>query len=248
MADVKRRANLLPDDITPRERAHADVDARLDEIDIGLPARAKSPADAPEAYLKYQAWERSVDVYDPAWPEAVRRDVIAAAPIVHRYKGTRYAVAAALAALRVDATITEWWQESPRAAPYTFRVTAYARARLYEGPILDARLIRAVYGAILAAKPESRAFSLAVGVAWTCRLGLAPALAVKARLARAVTPRALNDMDAALGLAPALAVKARLARAVVPRTETAAASALGLAPAIAAKVRLSRAVVFVLPE
>lgn len=216
MADVKRRPNLLPPDATLRERALADVDGRLDEIDTGLIARAKSPAEAPAAYLPYLAWERSVDVYDPAWPDEVKRAVIEAAPIVHRYKGTRYAVEAALAALRVDATITEWWQEVPRGTPYTFRVQARARARLYDGPILDARLIRAVYGAVMAAKPESRAFALSVAVGTSARVGMAPLLAAKARLARAVVPRTVAELSGGLALAPVLATKARLARAVVP--------------------------------
>jgi P2-related tail formation protein len=46
--------------------------------------------------------ERSVDVWSSGWPVAVRRDVIVAAPAVHRQKGTRYAVAHAADQADVD--------------------------------------------------------------------------------------------------------------------------------------------------
>lgn len=216
MADPVDRPEILMES-TPRERATEAVDGRFEDLDTDLIARVRSPADAPVAYLPYLAWERSVDVYDPLWPESVKRAAIAAAPIVHRYKGTRYAVAVALSALRIDAEIVEWWQASPKRAPYTFRVKAYARARLYDGPLLSPQLISAAYASILRAKPESRAFDLTVGVNVPASLGLIPVLAAKTIVARAVVPAQPNThTQNVLGLAPVIVGKVRVARAVVP--------------------------------
>lgn len=167
------RENLLPGGATPVERAIADTDGRLDDIDVGLIRAVKDAYDAPAWALPYLAWERSVDVWDPAWPEAVKRAVIAAAPIVHRYKGTRLAVRTALAALGIDARIVEWWETLPRGVPYTFEVTAYARSKIYDGDfILDPRLIKVAFASVMRAKPLSRAFAFKVGAAFVGPQGL----------------------------------------------------------------------------
>jgi phage tail P2-like protein len=176
MPDPVKRINLLPpSNATPRERAHADTDGRLDDrrVESATITTLKDPATCPAALLPYLAWERSVDVWDPAWPEATKRAVIAAAPDVHRHKGTVYAVKAVLGALQVDADVTEWWQETPKAAPYTFKVIAQARARLYDGPLLDARLIKSVFSAVMRVKPLSRAFDLTVAANMPGALGAA---------------------------------------------------------------------------
>lgn len=210
MADIVKRAEILPNDATPREKAYAAVDARFEDIDTDLVRRVKSVAEAPADYLPYLAWERSVDVYDPAWPEAVKRAVIAAAPEVHRYKGTRHAVEVALAALRVGTEITEWWQEVPRAAPYTFRVTAYARGRLYDGPVLDTRLTRVIYSAITRAKPLSRAFTFSVVANLPSTLGMAAAATARVRGQGVLRPVAQDAFAMRLGLAGAATARVRV--------------------------------------
>lgn len=215
MADPVKRAEILPGDATPREKAYAAVDARFEDIDTDLVRRVKSVAEAPAAYLPYLAWERSVDVYDPAWPEDVRRAVIAAAPEVHRYKGTRHAVQTALGALGITAEIVEWWQTSPRAAPYTFHVRAYARTPLYDGPLLDQRLIRTVYAAINRAKPLSRAYTLAVAAVLPTRLGVAPILATRARVGAAMHPRNEEAFAARIGLAPVVVTRTRVSALMI---------------------------------
>ncbi|GJD93354.1 phage tail protein I [Methylobacterium iners] len=193
---------VLPGDATPLELAIADTEGRLDDIDMDEIRRVRSVADAPAVYLKHQAWERSVDVWDPLWPEDIKRAVIEAAPIVHSYKGTRYAVRIALAALKADTVITEWWEESPRGVPYTFAVKAYARARLYEGPVLDDRLIRVMFTSIMRAKPASRAFGFTVGATFPRSLGLAPVAAGKVASRRALHPSLDAKSGRTLGLAP----------------------------------------------
>ncbi|WP_288581455.1 phage tail protein I [uncultured Methylobacterium sp.] len=228
--------HILPGDATPLELAIADADTRLDAIDTDLVRRIGGPniAEVPEAYLSRRAWARSVDVWDQAWPEEIRRAVIVAAPAVHTIKGTPDATTLALAAMRVETVITEWFEAVPQAKPYTFEVLALARARLYaDGPVLDARLIQAVFETVMRTKPLSRGFRLRVGVALETGLGLAPTAAAVARVAVAAeadlpTP----PIAATLGLAPTAAAVARVAVAAEADLPTPAIGAtLGLAPA-----------------
>lgn len=243
MADPIERDTLLPSRATPRERAIGGANAAVGDLDHDLIRRAGSPdiAEVPAAYLPARAEARSVDVWDPLWPDAIKRAVIVAAPTVHRHKGTVLAVKAALSALMIDATVTEWWQESPRGEPYTFHVQAFARARLYDGPVLDARLIRVAYAAILRAKPESRAFDFSIGALLASNVGLAPVAVTWSRIAAAasaVVP--LPASGAGLGLSPVAAVRPRLpaqVAAVVPVLPRAAS--LGLAPCAVSRVRIA---------
>lgn len=244
------RDDAQPGNATALEVSIAQTTGRLDDLDTDLPRRVGSSDidEVPEPYLAHRAWSRSVDVYDPAWPVQIRRDVTEAAPEVHLHKGELFAVRRALAALRVDAEVRQWWETEPKGQPYTFEVRTFARARLYDGPLLDERMIRVVYAAIDRAKPLSRAFALNVSAGWIARVGVTTALVGKAKLSRAVVPRVETDMEAGLALVPALIGKATLSRAVVPRAETDMAGSLGIACTLVAKARLARAVVFALPE
>ncbi len=216
MPDPVARPSLLPPNATARELVIEGADAAVGDLDVGQITRVRDPEATPLALLPRLAWERSVDVWDPSWPEDVQRAAVVAAPEVHRHKGTVGAVQAALAPLRVDADVTEWWQESPPGPAYTFSVTAYARARLYDGPLLDARLIRAVFASVLHAKPLSRAFDLTIVATLDATLDLVPAVTTRTRVARGVVPVASGETTATLGLAPAASARTRVAVAVVP--------------------------------
>lgn len=54
------------------------------------------PFDVPVEVLPFLAWGLGVRRWDPAWPEAVRRQAVADAIAVHRTRGTLGAVKAAL--------------------------------------------------------------------------------------------------------------------------------------------------------
>lgn len=209
------RAAILPPAVTPIERAIADVDGRLDDIDASTVWRAKDPWQAPEWALPYLAWERSVDVWDPLWPEDVKRAAVAAAPIVHRYKGTPHGLKTALGALGVEAELVEWWQTTPRAAPYTFRVTAYARTLLYGGAtFLDPRLVKTIYATVMRTKPLSRAFSLSIGAGFTPGLGLAAVAPVRLRVRQSVKPKIFYPFGSRLGAAGAAVARIRVRAAM----------------------------------
>jgi len=163
---------LLPPGSTPLEVALARIDGRILDLPSNIIRLVKRPDVAPAQLLPHLAWERSVDVWDPAWPDDVKRRVILASYIVHRYKGTRYAVEKALEALGFRASIKEWWQLTPQGEPYTFHVRGLAVERILEGrPLINEQIQRAAYAAVLAAKPVSRAFSFDIGAGFGARVG-----------------------------------------------------------------------------
>lgn len=189
MTDPVDRPDLVPpNDDRPVTTALVAVDGRIDDANMLGITTLKEVDETDDGFLPFLGYEDSVDVWDPAWPDATKRAVIEAAPIVHRHKGTVYAVKTALTALSVDAIITEWWQTIPRRAPYTFSVRALVRAKLYNGPLLDPRTVKVVFDSIVSAKPESRAFDLTVAANAAASLGLAPVILPRFRVALAAVP------------------------------------------------------------
>lgn len=179
---IPSRDIVLPPNATPLERALAAIDGRLLELPSDIIRASKDPSRAPAHLLPHLAWERSVDVWDPSWPDDLKRRVILASYLVHRYKGTRFAVEEALAALGFATTIKEWWQQTPAGEPYTFHVRAFALERLVAGqPVITEPMTRAVLASIHAAKPVSRTFSFDIAA------GARSSLVIAART-RAVQP------------------------------------------------------------
>lgn len=116
-------AHLLPPNATPQERALSQTMARL--ADSAPACRGMwDPDTCPAQHLPWLAWALSVDDWNAAWSDAQKRAVIRASYAVHKHKGTVGAIRAALSALGYSIELTEWHQESPPAAPYTFGVTA----------------------------------------------------------------------------------------------------------------------------
>ncbi|WP_105168532.1 phage tail protein I [Pseudoalteromonas sp. T1lg23B] len=68
------------------------------------------PQKCPAQLLPWLAWSLSVDDWNDAWSEKNKRQVIADAFEVHRYKATPYALKKALDSLGIETDIQEWWQ------------------------------------------------------------------------------------------------------------------------------------------
>ena len=241
MTDLVARKSLLPLGYPPVPVAVVDVDGRLDDIDTASIYNLKNPDKTPVAFLPFLAWEVRVDVWNPNWSEEIKRAVIKAAPEVHRYKGTRYAVQKALGAFGITATITEWWQASPKGAPYTFDVTAFVQAPTepLSGPLLSADLISDVYAAVAAAKPETRAFGLIVAADMPSTMGIAPVAVAKSKTAVAMTPKNERELSSTLGIAPVVIARSKTAIAMTPKNERRLASTLGVAPTLVSRQRVS---------
>ena len=112
-------SRLLPINSTPLERVLADVQ----DADLPVPLRElMDPQRCPVALLPYLAWAWSVDRWDPAWSETVKRKAVAAAFRIHQHKGTIAALRRVIEPLGYLIEIIEWWQGSPMGEPGTFRL------------------------------------------------------------------------------------------------------------------------------
>lgn len=219
---------LLPVSATPREKALLAAElARLSTYDPETIATVWDPETCQVALLPWLAWALSVDVWDATWPEDVRRAVIAAAPGVHRLKGTRAAVQRALDALWIATDIEEWWETEPVGRRGTAVVTAYVGADYGDGVVLSDRIQRQAIASIRAAKPKSRAISYRIGIGLASSVALASGLQSVAIQRQALT--AEHPMPGAIS-APAGAFQAVAlvrAAALVNRPEPEATIAIG---------------------
>ena len=136
-----------------------------------------NPALCPADMLPYLAWALSVDSWNPSWPDTIKRQVIAAAPELHRIKGTKAAVIQALASLNIEADYAEWHETGD--APGTFQITAFVRDNLDANgeTLLNAQVINDVRKYIDNVKRGSQHYRLRTGIAQTVDLGIGTALA-----------------------------------------------------------------------
>lgn len=97
-----------------------------------------------EEMLDMLAWQYHVDIYEPeALPVEQKRAIVKNALLVHRYKGTRWAIRQTLLDLGFsDVYFFEWWEM--KTAPHTFALKVYP---------LNEALMPKVRRAVYAAKP-----------------------------------------------------------------------------------------------
>ncbi|XVN14879.1 phage tail protein I [Pseudomonas corrugata] len=109
--------SLLPLNSTQLERA---IEAAIDET-TEIPLRTLYNPDTCPAHLLYQlAWAWSVDRWDEAWPEEVKRSVIRSSFYVHAHKGTIGALRRVVEPFGYLIEVVEWFQTEPRGVPGTF--------------------------------------------------------------------------------------------------------------------------------
>lgn len=109
--------SLLPLNSTPLERA---IEATFAETTL-IPLRTLyNPDTCPVHLLPHLAWAWSVDRWDPAWPEPVKRAAIKASFYIHKHKGTIGALRRVVEPLGYLIEVLEWWQTQPEGVPGTF--------------------------------------------------------------------------------------------------------------------------------
>ncbi|WP_417842029.1 phage tail protein I [Terasakiella sp.] len=155
--------DLLPPNASEEERALSTSISRAADVPV-VAGDMWNPLTAPEATLPWLAWAFSVDRWNPAWPVSVKRATIARAASVHRQKGTLAGVRRALEGLGVSAEVVEWWQETPKGAPYTFTLTALANENLgADSVLLTQEGHQSIVDAVTAAKNLRSHFTLRMG-------------------------------------------------------------------------------------
>ncbi|MGR7890402.1 phage tail protein I [Klebsiella aerogenes] len=118
---------LLPGNATPGELALEQVMAHVGNLPIDI-RTVKNPDLCPLELLPWLAWEYAVTCWDTEWTEQQKRDVIKNAAAVNQHRGTPGAVKQALAAVDRQIDLVEWFNDTPPADPYTFRVIVYGNS------------------------------------------------------------------------------------------------------------------------
>lgn len=121
MAD--RFRSLLPPSAAAEERAIEQASAeQITAAETSMVRHVKNPDTCPLHLLPWLAWEFAVDYWDETWSEEQKRQVIRDAAYVHQHRGTAGAVRRSLASVGLPIRVIEWFEETPHALPYTFRV------------------------------------------------------------------------------------------------------------------------------
>lgn len=118
-------ASLLPPNANRVERAIEGATFRLGAVPTPIES-IWNPMTCPIALLPWLAWALSIDDWDAAWPEAVKRQRTAVAIAVQRRKGTAKSVRDVVRAYGADLSIREWWETSPQGEPHTFTIVLRA--------------------------------------------------------------------------------------------------------------------------
>jgi phage tail P2-like protein len=125
--------SLLPPSAIKSERAMEQASTeQIVAINTNMVRQVKSATDCPAHLLPWLAWERAVDFWEDTWTEEQKRGVILDSAYVHQHRGTAGAVRRSLSAVSLPTTVVEWWQETPKRAPYTFRVEVYSHEEVNE--------------------------------------------------------------------------------------------------------------------
>ncbi len=129
--------SLLPssisDDATIMAAAEA-LDAELKKVVRLIPVVAplQNIDNMTEPALSHVAWQMSVDDWDAGWDVDVKRSMLKVALLLHRKKGTAWAVETALAARGYEALHVNWPEFGGQ--PFTFRVDV----DVFDEPVTDA--------------------------------------------------------------------------------------------------------------
>jgi len=152
--------SLLPINGTTTEQAIEAATARIEATPV-IGGTLWQVQNCPERLLPWLAWALSADSWDSAWPEDIKRAVLARAVEVHRLKGTRGAVQSALDALGMSADISEWFEHG--GAPYTFRIDVFADDVFNAGFNVDNKLFNLIERRLQTVKPVRAHYELRVG-------------------------------------------------------------------------------------
>jgi len=195
-------ASLLPPSSTGLEHATAKVLAGR----ASLPVRISdlwNPGTCPPEQLPWLAWARSVDNWPAHWGEARRRQAIADSYLVHRHKGTAFAVKQTVNQFGGNILLREWWQLDPPGPPHTFELVLNIAEQ--NGEAASSSLVNEVIAAVNRIKPVRSHFTFTLGLTGQAHLHLA-AGAIGATYRRLNLSEALPHFTHTLPLVPAARV------------------------------------------
>jgi phage tail P2-like protein len=156
-------ADIMPDSISGDREVSATaraIDPQLKVVSDGvdLPLILASIDTLSAGVLEHLAAQYDLTAWDSAWPIGTKRAVLKTAIADKRKKGTRGAVQRAIEAVAPLATITEWWQKTPKGTPHTFEIDV-----LQDGEAVDAETVADVIAQVNDSKPVRCHFTFSVG-------------------------------------------------------------------------------------
>lgn len=231
MAALPRYATEWERRIVAMGPDHAAIDAAIAQL-----RTMRDPKRCPEEWLFLLAWDLSVDVWQADWPENTKRRVCEASWIVHRYKGTRYAIEESLKALGMTVRLKRWFDFDPPRERGTFEATVYVNEQLYENQpeFLSERHQDDAYQAIWRSKPLTRHFSFKIGAGYKNATGVANAFATTEVMRCDVSAERDSGFDQPVGVGNSLAALAISRETVEAGRDHHLKSSLGVASSISA--------------
>ncbi|WP_339469401.1 MULTISPECIES: phage tail protein I [unclassified Pseudomonas] len=152
------KASLLPANSSPLEKAlDLGFGHLLERVTPPFP-QLMDPDRTPAAFLPYLAADRAVNEWSTTAPEAEKRLTVKLAWPTARQAGTRQALENAAKGLQLSPEVRAWYEQTPRAVPYSFAVRAWTEQPYSEA--IDARLDRRLADA----KSERDILSISVGL------------------------------------------------------------------------------------
>ena len=112
--------SLLPPNSTQLERNIAEVNKVA--FDLASIRVIKDIDNVPAQFLPFIAWQKSVDYWDDAWVDSLKREVISNSKDQHKIKGTAAAIRRALEPFGYEVKLVEWFNVTPNLKPGTFNL------------------------------------------------------------------------------------------------------------------------------
>ncbi len=207
MFDVRK--SLLPKTATPLAKAMDILEERLFSLPVQM--ITKDPWLVDVGLLDHLAWENSVDAWDSAWPENIKRTVIAVSAEVHRYKGTPHGIRTALKSFGVDVELVEWFEPDGSGIPGTFKARAFVTDPLdgADELIVTAPVVSAMKSMLNSVSPVSRGWSLELGMRAIAPayIGAFPVTYLKATADSKTDPPPLSVVAASFAVVPTTQIK-----------------------------------------
>jgi phage tail P2-like protein len=161
--------SLLPPNASPMEKAIVQV--MVEMLDIATPmALLCNPDTIPLHLLPWLAWSLGLDMWNPEWPEAVKRNRVRQAITIARRKGSAQSVHDVAAAYGGLVTIREWFETEPPGEPFTAECLLTLTG--ISGDATSARYVDDVIGDIRRTKPARTHITFTQGVQASGKVGV----------------------------------------------------------------------------
>lgn len=194
--------SLLPPNATTFERIMEKTAAGIYDAPIAI-GDLWNPEKCPAQFLPHLAWGLNVDLWDPDWPEKVKRQVLAEAIQSHWKKGTIKAVKSALNAIGITALVKEWHELDPQGEPGTFEIQLILRDDIETASpeVIDQARIDAALGLVDRVKRQSQHYTVSTGIEGRLSAAVVLAQSVSTAVAQAGELSYTHDASGEMGVA-----------------------------------------------